>query len=264
MTTRIDELDKYYKSIDQLDKVDSYIFWFSAILSVVVLYESKIPWPNLQDIPSALFVALVIAHLMISLYLRFYLMPLAEKMRRKQLLSDSFGVHLVTEKAQNYYNNQLAPSIARLGANVLENSLFAKTICAHMATRERVRVLLYFTVWILAVVWRSTDLGLVVIITQTLFSSEIIEKWVRLELLRHNNESIYDELYKNFFHKINLESPNGIATIIDAFSLYEATKAMAGIKQSTSVFWSVNDELSVEWKRIREQLEMDLIAEPEQ
>ena len=256
-TERIDELDKFYRPIEQFDRLDSAIFWFSAILSVTVLYESRIPWPQLRDLPSVLFVLSVIVHLILSLYLRFYLMPIAERARRKHLLSNSLGIPLTSERTQKYYNNKLLPSVTRLGANILENALFAKTICTKMAIRERTKVFLYFTVWILAVIWRSTSLGLVVVITQTLFSSEIIEKWLRLELLRHNNEVIYDKLYNDFLHKIDFESTGGIASVLDTFATYEAVKSMAGIKQSSSIFTTNNPALTNEWSNIRDQLDID-------
>lgn len=260
-TERIDNVEKYYKPIERIEKLDSITFWVSAVLSIVVLHEDKIPWVQLQRIPSILFVVLVIVHLVLSLYLQFYLMPTAERIRRRQLLSDAFGVPLTSERTKNYYNNSLMPSMAKLGANVFENSLFAKTTCTKMVDRERVKVLLYFLTWVIAATWRSTDLGLLVIITQTLFSSEIIEKWLRLEILRHSNESIYNEFYSDFLHNLDFDSPKGIASTLDKFASYESVKAMTRIKQSSSIFKDINPSTSIEWASLCEQLGMDSIQE---
>lgn len=254
---RIDELEKYYKPIENIDEWNNWIFWVSAILSIAVFFKNQIPWSNLQNLPETLFIVTAIAHLGLSLYARFYLLPLAEHKRRKQLLSDSFAVPLITEITQKYYNNEVSPSVARLGANVLENTLFAKTITYKMAFRERIKIFAYFVIWILALVWRSTDLGLLVIVTQTLFSSEIIENWIRLELLHRETEKIYDELYDKFLHKISLLSSDGIASVLDAFATYESVKSMTGIRQLRSIFLAINPELSNEWDTIRARLEID-------
>jgi hypothetical protein len=254
---RIDELEKYYKPIETIDEWNNRIFWISAILSIVVFFKTQIPWSVLQDLPETLFIATAIIHLVLSVYVRFYLFPVAEHKRRRQLLSDSFAVPLITETTQKYYNNDITPSVARLGANVLENTLFAKNLTDKMAVKERLKVFSYFLVWILALVWRSTNLGLLVIVTQTLFSSEIIENWIRLELLYRETENIYNELYNKFLHKTNLSSSDGIASVLDAFATYESIKSMTGVRQLRSIFVTVNPELSKEWDKIREKLEID-------
>lgn len=251
---RIDGLEPYYKPVGELDDWISRTFWLSAVLSVVVLFEDQIPWTALRGAPELLFLLAVLTQLIFSLYLRFYIFPKAELKRRRQLVSDSLGVALIPEKTQMYYNNELAPSMARLGANVLENSFFAKAISNRMVNRERVITFSYFLIWILAVSWRRTDLGLVVIITQTLFSSEVIEKWLRLEFLCQKNENYYDQLYDTFLHKVDFNSPSVIASIIDTFASYEVTKGMAGVRLSESIFTSMNPKLSVEWDDIRNQL----------
>lgn len=257
MSKRIDEIDKYYKPINKLDIVNNILFWASVILSLVVFYENRVPLLGWNEWSSVLFIVVVVVHLLLGLYLEFFLVPLADGKRRKQFLSNSFAIPLVSEKTQEYYNNPLAPSVARLGANLLENLLFTKSISSRMATKERIKVLLYFVIWILALSWRSTELGLAVIITQTLFSSEILALWVRIELLRHQSEVLYNELYNSFLHKINLENPDGVAASIDALLAYETAKSMTRIRLSTSIFTELNPTLTVEWNKIRKLLGTD-------
>ena len=257
MSKRIDEVDKYYKPIKKLDELNNILFWASVVLSLAVFYENKITLIGWHEWSSVLFIVVVAVHLLLSLYLEFLLVPLADGKRRKQLLSNSFGIPLTSEKTQEYYNNPLVPSIARLGANLLENLLFTKSISSRMASKERTKVLLYFVIWVLALSWRSTELGLAVIITQTLFSSEILALWVRIELLRHQSEVLYNELYNSFLHKINLENPNGVATSIDALLAYETSKAMTRVRLSTSIFTELNPTLTVEWNKIRKLLGID-------
>lgn len=251
---RIDELERYYKPIEKIDDLNAWLFWVSAILSVAVFFKGFLPWMMLQNVLEISFILLVIVHLILSLYVRYHLLPIAERKRRRQLLSDSFAVPLITETTQKYYNNEISPSVSRLGANVLENTLFAKNITARMAVRERIKILIYFLVWASAMYWRTTDIGLLVVITQTIFSSEIIEGWLRIEVLRSEVEKFYEELYNKFLHKVDLSNSDGVASILDLFASYESTKSMTAIRQLRSIFTSVNPELSKEWDVTRERL----------
>lgn len=253
-TERVDELEHYYKPIERIDDLNAWLFWASAILSVAVFFKGLLPWKALQDVIEISFIVLVVFHLVLSLFVRYHLLPIAERKRRRQLLSDSFAVPLISETTQKYYNNEISPSVARLGANVLENSLFAKSITSQMASRERAKILTYILVWVSALYWRTTDLGLLVVITQTIFSSEIIEGWIRIEVLRSEAEKFYEELYNKFLHKVDLSNSDGVASILDLFASYEATKSMTAIRQLRSIFMSVNPELSKEWDVTRERL----------
>ena len=255
-TERVDGLDHYYRPIENIERVSTVLFWLSAALSITVLYSRLIPCQQLRDVPMLLFAASVVLHLILILFLKYHLIPIAEGKRRKQLLSDSFDVPLTPEQTRAYYNNPLAPSIQKLGANVLENAFFAKAVCGKMAVRERVKVLIYFIVWLLAVMWCSTSLEILVVVTQTVFSGEIIARLVCIEVLRHRNEDLFKELYHEFLHKVDFQSPTGTACILDAFATYEAAKASSGIKQSTKIFTALNPDLTRQWSDICNKLGM--------
>ena len=254
---RIDDLEHHYIPIERFGKWSSILFWASAVFSILSLYSHYIPWSTIVDAPVILFSTSVVVHLAITLYLRFYLIPKAEGARRKQLLSDSFDVPLTIEKTQAYYNNPYGPSIQRLGANVLENSFFAKAVCGKMAVYKRAKILIYFIVWLIAVLSRSTPIELLVVITQTVFAGEIIARWISLEMLRHRNEDLFKELYQHFLHKIDFQSPQGTACILDAFASYEASKTAAALKLSTKIFHGLNPKLTAEWNNICNQLGMN-------
>ena len=254
---RVDGINQYYQPVELLDRWTSRLFWLTVGLSVAVLYADLIKWKPMKNIVTLIFVVSAFLHLASTIYLRFVLIPTAEGKRRKQLLSDSFGVPLTPEQTKRYYNNQLAPSVRRLGANILENSLFAKAVCGKMAIQERKKVLCYFLVWTIAAIWRGTPIDFLVVITQTVFSGEIIAKLVSLEILRIKNENLFDELYHEFLHKIDFSSQTGTACILDAFASYEAAKAAASLKQSTSIFNELNPQISREWDKIRKQLGID-------
>lgn len=134
---RFDGIDRYYVSIGKFDRFAGMLFWGAAALSVASLFAADIPWAFAREIPAVLYAISVAANLLVTLFLRFHLIPVAEQKRRKQLLSDAFGVPLTPEETRLYYNNTFDASLPRLGANVMENAFFGKHVCGEMAKSER-------------------------------------------------------------------------------------------------------------------------------
>jgi len=256
MNERIDELEKYYSPIALCDIWAKGLFFVSAILSIVILYSSLLPYSSFENGTKIAFILSVIIHSVLVHFNGFYLIPRAESLRRRQLLSDAFGVPLTPDKTQLYYNNGISPSVLKLGGNVMENSFFAKHVCGEMAKNERIKILTYTVLWLISILNRSADLALLLTLTQVLFSSEVIIHWLKIELLRLRNETIYDKLYALFLNKVSSEDQNMTAGILDSFAFYEASKAAAAIKQSTKIFTRLNPILTKEWVKIKAQLQL--------
>lgn len=252
---RIDEVSHYYAPALKLKRIRSGLFWVIAVLSLSMPYSALLG-AVAQTILQAVFLVLVICHFLISQIYRFYLVPTAERMRRKQLLSDSFGTHLSHDRTSLYYNNEYSPSVQRLGANTMENALFSKEIAARMLQKTRLITGGYAIAWLLAFALRHNNLEILTWITQIVFSTEVAVQWLNLEVLRFRCEQVYERLHAHFLHDIK-DSPRSIATILDAFVSYEAAKSSAGLVLSTKVFHELNPRLSEQWIRIRQELRMD-------
>lgn len=190
-------------------------------------------------------------------YLSIYLIPSVEGKRRVHLLSKSLDVPLDYETTQKYYNNHIEPSILKLGAHIFENSLFAKEVTARMCTIERRKILLYAVIWITSLTIRTVNLEFIAIISQTLFASTLLTKWLKLEYLRIKNEQLYNCLYDLFLLRRDNEDARVSAKFLDYFVSYEAAKAYSGIKQSSKIFFQINDEYTEEWERIKQKLDID-------
>ena len=178
---RIDELNKYYKPIGIIDKHTKILFWICSIISFLVFWLKGDTANWLQQSSDIVFIISVLTYSILSNYNSFMLIPSVENVRRKQLISDALKVPLTSEITQKYYNNELFPSIDRLGVCVFENTYFAKKVCKEMLKVERVRVFIYFILWFIVVSIRQVDTGLLIIITQILFSGEVIFYWGALE-----------------------------------------------------------------------------------
>ncbi|MBE9053180.1 hypothetical protein IQ243_22695 [Nostocales cyanobacterium LEGE 11386] len=253
---RVDEVSQYYAPIKKLGTINVVLFWSNAALSLAMPYSVSIIGKAGTDILQVIFLVLVLAYFSISQVSSLYLVPRAELMRRKQLLSDSFGVPLSDDHTSLYYNNSFSPSLQRLGANTMENALFSKEIASTMLGRKRVIIFGYLIAWLFAFSLRHDNLELLAWITQLVFSGEILAEWLKLEILRFRYERTYDELYSHFLHKLGQDSPHATANVLNAFVNYEAAKSTAGILLSTDDFEKLNPILSKRWKQICQELDM--------
>jgi hypothetical protein len=254
---RIDEVAKYYAPVATVGIICSCLFWLIAAVSLFMPYSASLINITAHRAAQTIFLILVLAHFVLSQISRFYLVPRAELMRRRQLLSDAFGTPLSHDRTSLYYNNQYSPSVPRLGANTMENALFSKEIAASMLRRKRVLIGGYVVAWLLAFALRHNNLELLTWITQLVFSGEILVGWLRLEVLRFRHERTFDQLHDHFLHELGEKSPRAIASVLDAFVSYEAAKSSAGVLLSTKAFKRLNPSLTKQWAQIRIDLGME-------
>lgn len=252
---RVDEVSEHYDSAKMAEQAGKCLFWLVGGLSLYMPYSSTLG-ESARNLMQAVFIVAAAVHFMLSQLSRFYLVPKAERIRRQQMLSNAFGASLTHEKTALYYNNEYTPSIKRLGANTMENSLFSKEIAGKMLIKSRFITSGYIICWLFAFALRHNNLELLTWITQIVFSSEIVVQWLNLEVLRFRHERTYEQLHTHFLYEIGEESPRAVATILDAFVSYETAKSSAGLLLSTKVFNKLNPSLTVKWEQIRKDLKM--------
>jgi hypothetical protein len=255
-TKRIDEVSRYYDPVENLEKIGTILFWVNAALSLIMPYSDSIFGNPRADIIQGIFLVLVLIYFGFSQSSSLYFFPEAEIIRRKQLLSNSFGIPLTQEITALYYNNPFSPSVQRLGANTMENALFSQEIASRMLSRKRKIVFVYFLSWILAFSFRRENFEIVAWITQIVFSSEILSGWIKLEIFRSRCKHIYNQLHSHFLYKLGQDYPNANANVLNAFVDYEAAKSMAGILLSTNDFNIINPILSKTWEKTCIDLDM--------
>lgn len=259
-SSRVDEVEKHYKPVEQINKAGQWLFWFLVALSFLQIFKASLPF-IIQEVTTVLFLVGAILSLGLSITSRSFLTPKAERARRKQNLSNAFGASLSNERTNLYYNNSYKHSILRLGANTFENSLFSKETSGQMLKKTRLVFVGYFIIWFVILLVRQSNLDLITWITQFLFSGDIIGYWVSLELLRHRTERVFERYHDFFLHNIDESSAEGMAAIIDIYSDYESAKASAGIKLDSKIFHKLNPTLTVQWENLKEQLRMNNAAQ---
>ena len=200
------------------------------------------------------FASSVLALFVVGLFLRLYLTPRADDSRRHDFFSSACGVNLTHQQTDGYYNNNFGDPIKRMAAQVFENSHFSKAIARRMAIRERIKVGVYVLVWIVCLINRQAEIGLIVAASQAVFSEQIFSKFIRLEWLRMRFERTYETMY-HLFQSSPSKAPF-TAIALDTMSMYEAAKSNAAITLNSKLFDEMNSDLSVQWEQIKTALKM--------
>ncbi|QFT88075.1 hypothetical protein FIU87_05440 [Bacillus sp. THAF10] len=256
MVERFDSLDKYYKSIEKLNTITTYLFWVNASLSILVFFlESNL---EIKNFLLYIFILTTVTYFGIDNYLAIFKIPSIEEKRRVHLLSNSFNVPLDSEVTKNYYNNNIEPSLLKLGVNIFENSLFSERVTREMAVKQRVKVCIFGIVFLSALLFRTTGYEIISILAQTLFASTLLPAYIRLEVLHFKNKVIFNNLYDIFllYNKQNEIDAKLTAKLVDCFVKYESAKAYSGVKQDTKIFNKINKRVSEEWKDIKSKLKI--------
>ena len=143
---RVDEIAPTYLAARTADRIGSWLFWITFPFSFAVLLPHVFS-DGTNDIFKIVFILLSVSMALLSLFTKFRLLPAAERLRRKQLLTDAFEIPLTTKTTVNYYNNGFPPSYQRLAAHTMENCYFGKELSGKMLVRKRLSTYLYFVAW---------------------------------------------------------------------------------------------------------------------
>lgn len=256
MTTRIDPInEKYYRPLEIAEKFSGYVFYILAALSFVTLLIEKNKCPLIYQVIVVIFAALVLVFFLLNLFTRYCLFPSAEDARRREFVSNVYGVQLTHERTNGYYNNGEINVNKKLIVTLMENTFFSKSVLGLMLKQERLKCAIYVIVFFILILFRSTPIDWLVICSQVLFSEEILVRWVRMEWLKARAENIYDNISKIVQSDLNNNKLQAFG--IELFGKYESGKTLAGIVQSEAIFTEVNPALTQEWERIKQALKIN-------
>jgi hypothetical protein len=246
--------DNYYKPVVRTDAIGAALFWVVSILSIAALFVDKAAYAFVYNILQIAFIVCVLLFFVQGQVQKLYFFPRAEDKRRQELLSNSYSVTLTHEETVGYYNNDQTNPLKRLAASTMESTFFTREIVRKMLVGQRTKTVGYLVIYLVAVLNRSTNLEVLAIAAQAVFSEEIIARWLRMEWLRSRSEQVFDNLYRLFASKQAFARPVTQSQAIDLFSFYETTKSTAAILLSSKLFHKHNARLTAEWEMIRGRL----------
>lgn len=246
---------RYFEAVERADMLSDALFYAGALLSFATLLLDKDSHPLAYKCVMIAFAIAVFALFVMGQFGRLYLTPRAEDKRRKDFFSNVYDVPLIgVEKTDGYYNSGHVSGMRRLAVQLLDNSHFSKAIALRMARFERWKVALYSVLWLVCLLHRETDLGIVVTASQAVFSEQLVSRWLRLEWMRMRFEKTYDEVCRLFHSKPSAQAFD--AMTLDSLGFYEAAKATGGVTLSSRLFHRMNEALSREWDETKAQLKL--------
>lgn len=243
--------ETYYIPLAKAEIASNIAFYLATILSIIILVLDKSKHSVTYNIVQSTFIISVFCVFASGIATRIYFAPRAQEERIKDFISNAFSVQLIHQTSNGYYNNSEPEPIKRSAASLLENTFFTKSILKHMLRNERILIVIYILAWSWAVTFRATDLDWLAVVAQVIFGEHLISRWLRMEWLRLKVEGLFKDTYNLFCSVGSFQDVNFRARAFSFLLQYEVTKSQAGISLSTPIFKKLNQNLSMEWEKIK-------------
>ena len=172
----------------------------------------------------------------------------AESARRKDNLQVALGINLSDYETEGYYNNSLKPSISKYAMNTFESNFFSKELSTKMFVNSLIKAILAVLL-LISIGWFNPNQGVILVITQAVLSTYIVEETVMLALYKSKLEKLYALIYAEFI-TVGITKESQQALLLSYVIEYEATKAHYKVRISTFLFERYNNELSKKWGEI--------------
>lgn len=235
------DVDVEYKKSLKNETILSILFVLIIIFSVVNIFF-------VREFIIYFLLFLNLVYVILSFYDSIISKNRAESERRKTLLANAFSINLTSKKTNGYYNNNLSPSIKKLGVDSFESTLFTKKNLSMMIISEGVKTFIIFLLWLI-IITKFNDKELFYTLTQTFFSFEILFKFIKIVYYYIAVDKIYDDFYHLFITKKYNDSEEQ-ALVLEYVMNYECLKTYCHILLSNKNFKKINEKLSVEWENI--------------
>ena len=243
---------EYFAPLIAADRVAGLLFVLSAVLSLVVLLLDKEQNPTAYQGAQVSFITAVIALFVTNIAIRLYFFPRAQLARYRDFVAHAYGKFVTYKKTVAYYNNAATTPTARTAAQILESAFFTKNNLNKCTVAERAKISVYLLAWTIALVNRTTELELLSVGAQAVFSEQLLSRWLRFEHFRGEAEKIFQELYR-----LCQQSRSNLDSIgAEYLGRYEILKATTSYSLSTRVFEKNNLKWNAEWESIRATLKL--------
>lgn len=175
----------------------------------------------------------------------------AEKQRRKSLIENSFEINTTINKTDEYYNNDLNPSVQKLILNSFESIVFTFKIIQKMFWGQFIKMVISIVILIISFcVFSGTELLL--LIFQIIFSGTYILGFASFVSFFFKVKELYEHFYQDLITDTR-ESTNKTIRLLSSAVEYEILKSSYKIQLSTKTFKKYNDTWSKEWIELQKQ-----------
>lgn len=248
--TKVVPYKKDFDLVSLVDKISNSILWSSVVASIatIIISYSKIEQTTENILTTVL--NSIICFLAVSYFLSDiisnYLFQKAEAKRRDDFFDNSLNTSHSEENSNEYFtNDNIMPSIKKMGVNCFENSFFTKSISEKMLKPMIINSIVVFLLFLILAI---TNNHLFVTALQIALPYTIIQQTIRLFVFHNRIENICKR-FRQIFTTHNKK--NITKSILHNVSSYETTLSWACIKLDSKLFNKMNDELSEKWNKIK-------------
>lgn len=248
--TKVVPYKKDFDLVSLVDKISNSILWSSVVASIatIIISYSKIEQTTENILTTVL--NSIICFLAVSYFLSDiisnYLFQKAEAKRRDDFFDNSLNTSHSEENSNEYFtNDNITPSIKKMGVNCFENSFFTKSVSAKMLKPMIINSIVVFLLFLILAI---TNNHLFVTALQIALPYTIIQQTIRLFVFHNRIENICKR-FRQIFTTHNKKTIT--KSILHNVSSYETTLSWACIKLDSKLFDKMNDELSENWNKIK-------------
>jgi len=242
-----------FKVADIADKCGGFLFYVVFITSMVL---AKWDTPQTDAWCHPILIVAVVLAVIATIVTSIYQTEGNATLRETQL-TDGLGGGAGEEIRPDYYNNNVPPSLRRLAATTLENTLFTKEVLSMMCVKMRFKVGIFLILLLILFTSRTTPTSWLVVVAQTLFSTDLAIKLIWLERFRIRTARVHKRLADFFQLATDCTKPNEVAILMSAFTDYECAKDEAACPLESKYFIKLNPELSRQWTALKARLKLE-------
>ncbi len=240
---RKDEVQELYDKCNKISNYSNRLFLVNIAISFILIFNFKY-----RDIFVVTSLLLNIGYVILVNVNEIYFNNLAENERRKSLLKESFDVNTTLSDTNKYYNNEAEPSIEKFGLNCYESAFFTNKVVNKMLPKNIFKICILVILYVILMI-NIENMDLLLVITQTLFSAEILFYFIKLCYYKFQLDKVCRE-FQNIFLVIGLKNKDANVLILDATMDYECLKSYCKILTSSKIFFKNNEAWSKEWNKI--------------
>jgi len=248
--TKVVPYKKDFDLVSLIDKISNSILWSSVIASVSTITISYLGVEKTIENTLTTVLNYIICFLAVAYFLSDiisnYLFQKAEAKRRDDFFDNSLNTSHSEENSNEYFtNDNITPSIKKMGVNCFENSFFTKSISGKMLKPMIIKSIVVFLLFLILAI---TNNHLFVTALQIALPYTIIQQTIRLFVFHNRIENICKR-FRQIFTTHNKKTIT--KSILHNVSSYETTLSWACIKLDSKSFDKMNDELSEKWNKIK-------------
>jgi hypothetical protein len=240
----------YFDIIEKVEAIAQVLFWFGAVLSIAAAIVPEAGNETIYHGVQASFLVVVVAMFLVDQCAKLYLAPRAADARTQDFLSHAYQQPLSGNRTSGYYNNGVSAGMAKVAAQVFENTLFTKEICRAMLRSQMPVILAYVVIWLVALAYGQAPISLMAASAQLIFSEQVFARLIRTLWLQRRSEALHEYFRQLYVSKASGKNFDALA--LYGFTRYEAAKATAGLTLPSKVFNRLNGSLSMQWKQLKQ------------